>query len=140
MCMNKKSLPLGVELCSETVSVALELLPFNVILPALTKNIFDKFHVCSQLPIDLLGPDDGSSNGWNVTNPGHSISLAVNVLDLELLVQGFDVVLDSLNQLGLIFPDGTPDVRPHKKGVEPGEKPEHFVGILGRFEMRRKCC
>ncbi len=111
---------------------------FDVILPSSAEDIFDAFHVGGQLPIDLLGPDDGASNWGNVTNTGHSISLAVYILDLEFLVQGFDVVLDSLNQLGLVFSDGTPDMGPHEEGVEPREDAEHLVGILGRSELSGK--
>lgn len=130
-----KSIYLRVELRSEAVSVGLELLAFDVILPSSSEDVFDALHVRSQLPINLLGPDNGTSNWWNVANTGHSISLAVDVLDLELLVQSFDIVFDPLNQLGLIFPDGAPDVRPHEEGVEPGENAEHLIGILGRSEL-----
>ena len=49
-----------------------------------------------QLPVDLLGPDDGSGDGRQVAHRRHARGLAVRVLDLELGVQSLDVVLDSL--------------------------------------------
>ena len=49
-----------------------------------------------ELPVDLLGPDDGPRNGRQVAHRRHARGLAVRVLDLELGVQSLDVVLDSL--------------------------------------------
>ncbi len=54
---------------------------------------------------------------------------------LELVVQAFDVILHSLDQLRLVLPDRTADVRPHEEGVVPGEDAEHLVGVLGRPQL-----
>jgi len=48
----------------------------------------------------------------------HVARLAVGVLNFELLVQGLDVILHPLDQLGLVLADGAPDVGAHKEGVE----------------------
>ena len=71
-------------------------------------------------------------------------------LHLQLLVQGPDIVLDPLDELGLVLTDGAADVRPHKQRVEPergggggegqeeeepGEDAEHLVGVLGGAEL-----
>ena len=54
---------------------------------------------------------------------------------LELLVESFNVVLDPLDELGLVLPDGSTDMWPHKQGVEAREDSEHLVGVLGRAEL-----
>ena len=46
--------------------------------------------------------------------------------------------LDPLDELGLVFPDGSSDVGPDEEGVEPGEDPEHLVGVLGGAELEEK--
>ena len=66
---------------------------------------------------------------------GHLAGLRLVVLHLELLVQGLDVVLDLLDELGLVLPDGAADVGPHKQRVEAREDLEHLVGVLGRAEL-----
>ena len=47
----------------------------------------------------------------------------------------FSLYLDPLDELGLVFPDGSSDVGPDEEGVEPGEDPEHLVGVLGGAEL-----
>lgn len=55
--------------------------------------------------------------------------------NLKLVMQGLNVIFDPLNELGLVFPDGTADVRAHKQGVEAREDAEHLVGVLGCAEL-----
>ena len=45
-----------------------------------------------------------------------------------------DVILDSLDKLSLVLPEGPSDVGPDEHGVEPGVDTEHFIGILSRAE------
>ena len=52
------------------------------------------------------------------------------LLYLELVMQRLDVVFDALDELRLVFTDGSADVRPHEQRVEAGEDAEHLVGIL----------
>jgi len=65
----------------------------------------------------------------------HVARLAVGVLNFELLVQGLDVILHPLDQLGLVLADGAPDVGAHKEGVEAWEDAEHLVGVLRGAEL-----
>lgn len=61
--------------------------------------------------------------------------------NLELVMEGLDVVFDSLDQLCLIFTYGTPDVWPHKQRIEAWEDPEHLVGILCSTKLvSQPCC
>ena len=50
---------------------------------------------------------------------------------LELGVQGFNVLLHSLDELGLVLSDSPSDVRSDKQGIVAREDAEHLVGILG---------
>ena len=43
-----------------------------------------------------------------------------------------DVILDSLDKLSLVLPEGPSDVGPDEQGVEPGVDTEHFISILSR--------
>ena len=45
-------------------------------------------------------------------------------------MEGLNVVFYSLDKLSLVLSDSTSDVRTHKQSIEPGEDPEHLVGIL----------
>ena len=45
-------------------------------------------------------------------------------------MKDLDVILDPLDKLGLVFPDGPPDVGPDKQGVEPGEDPNISLAFL----------
>lgn len=45
------------------------------------------------------------------------------------------VILDSLYELCLVLPDGSPDVRTYKQGIVTREDAEHLVGTLGRAEL-----
>ena len=54
---------------------------------------------------------------------------------LELVVQTLDVVLDPLDELGLVLADGAADVRPHEERVVAREDAEHLDGVLGRAEL-----
>lgn len=46
-------------------------------------------------------------------------------------MQSFNIVLHSLYQLCLVFPNSASDVRAHKQGIESGKNTEHLVGVLG---------
>ncbi len=46
--------------------------------------------------------------------------------------------LDSLDELSLVFSDGTSDVGADEEGVEAREDSEHLVGVLGGAELQRK--
>ena len=50
-------------------------------------------------------------------------------INIELLVKRLNVVLHSLDQLSLVFHDGTSNVGAHKQSIEAGEDAEHFIGI-----------
>ncbi len=102
-----------------------------MVLPALPEDVFHALHVCRQLPVDLLGPDDGAGDRRQVSHVAHLAGLALRILHLELVVQSLDVVFDALDELRLVLPDGSADVRPHEEGVEAGEDAEHLVGVLG---------
>ena len=54
---------------------------------------------------------------------------------LEFFVKGLDVILDPLDELGLILSDGTPDVRSDEEGVEARKDAEHLVGVLRRSQL-----
>ena len=58
---------LGVELGPEAVAVSLQLLAFDVVLPATAENILNALHVGSQLAVNLLSNEvldkDERSNG-----------------------------------------------------------------------------
>ena len=86
--------------------------------PALAQDVLDPSHVGSQLPVDLLGPDDRAGHRRQIPDVRHLVGLGLEILDLEFLVQSLDVILDPLYQLGLVFSDGAPDMRPDKEGVE----------------------
>lgn len=50
-------------------------------------------------------------------------------------MQSLNVIFDSLNQLSLVFPDGSTDVRANEQSVESREDEEHLVGILRCSEL-----
>ena len=62
-------------------------------------------------------------------------SIRIDRIHLEFLVQGLDIVLDALDQLGLVFTDGTADVRPDEQRVVAGEDAEHLVGVFGGTQL-----
>ena len=87
-----------------------------------SQDVLDPPHVGGQLPVDLLDPDDGPGHGRDVPHPAHPERLALGILNLELLVKSFNIVLDPLDQLSLVLSNGASDVRAHKQGVEPDDK------------------
>lgn len=56
-------------------------------------------------------------------------------INLKLLMEALNVILDSLDELRLVLPDGTTDVWTHEQGIETREDAEHFVSILGRAQL-----
>ena len=58
--------------------------------------------------------------------------------NLELVVQGLDVILYPLNELCLVLPDGPADVGPHEQGIVAGEDTEHLIGTLGCAKLVSK--
>lgn len=62
------------------------------------------------------------------------------ILYLELVMECFDVILHPLDQLSLVLPDCTSDVWTHKQSIEPGENPEHLIGILSCSKLISKTC
>ena len=54
----------------------------------------------------------------------------VTVLTLEALMKCQDILLDVLNELRLVFGDGTSNFRSDEKWVELGEDAEHLAGGL----------
>lgn len=73
---------LSVELESEGVSITLELLALHMALPALAQYILHAPHVGCQLPVNLLGPNDGARHGRQVPHCAHAATLALRVLHL----------------------------------------------------------
>ena len=55
-------------------------------------------------------------------------------------MQGLNVVLDSLDELGLVLPDGPSDVCTDEQGVVAGEDAKHLVGIPSRPELVPQTC
>lgn len=55
--------------------------------------------------------------------------------NLELFMEALNVILDPLDELCLVLPNGTTDMGTHKQGVEAREDAEHLVGILGRTQL-----
>ena len=64
--------------------------------------------------------------------------LTVGILDLELFMQRLDIVLDPLDQQGLILEYGPANVRTNKETVETWKDPEHLVCVLGRSKLVSK--
>ena len=54
---------------------------------------------------------------------------------LEFLVQSFNIILHTLDQLGLVLANGTTNVRSHEQCVEAGKDTEHLVGVLGGSQL-----
>lgn len=50
-------------------------------------------------------------------------------------MKALNVVLDPLDELSLVLPDGAADMWPHEQGIEPREDAEHFIGILGCAQL-----
>lgn len=121
---------LGVKFGSEAIAILFQLQSFHMILPTFSQNIFHSLHVCSQLTVDLLGPDDGARHWWQVSDVAHLAGLALRVLHFELVVQGLDVIFHALDELRLVLSNGTPNMGAHEEGVEAGENAEHLVGVL----------
>lgn len=121
---------LGIKFGSEAVAILFQLQSFHMILPTFSQNIFHSLHVCSQLTVDLLGPDDGARHWRQVSDVAHLAGLALRVLHFELVVQGLDVIFHALDELRLVLSNGAPDMGAHKEGVEAGENAEHLVGVL----------
>lgn len=79
----------------------------------------------------MLGPDNGAGHKGQIPHMEHLARLGLHVPHFELFVKDLNVILDPLDQLGLVFPDVGPD----EQGVESGEDPEHFIGILSCEEL-----
>lgn len=75
---------LSVELEPEGVPITLQLLALDVTLPALAQHILHSPHVRCQLPVNLLGPDDGTRDRRQVPHCAHAATLALRILDLEM--------------------------------------------------------
>ena len=58
--------------------------------------------------------------------------------DLEFVVQCFNVIFHSLNELCLIFAYRSLDMWPHEQRVEPRENTEHFASIFRRSQLIAK--
>lgn len=58
----------------------------------------------------------------------------------EFLMQCFNVILYSLDELCLILSDGTSNVRSHKQRIEAREDTEHLISILGRSKLVTETC
>lgn len=101
---------LGVELALKACALALELLTLGVELPSLPKHVLNALHVRRELTLDLLRPDDGSGDGREVSELRHVVGLRVAVIGRELLVETFNVLLDGLDELGLVLLDGSSDL------------------------------
>ena len=50
-------------------------------------------------------------------------------------MKSLNVIFHSLDQLCLVFTDRTSDVWAYKQSIEPGEDPEHLIGILGCSQL-----
>ncbi|KAH9392991.1 hypothetical protein TYRP_006090 [Tyrophagus putrescentiae] len=126
---------LRVQLQAEALRVALQLLPLDVVLPALAEDVLHALHVDAELALNLPRPDDGAADEGNVVDAAHAGALRLRVLHLELLVQRLDVVLHPLNQLRLVLANGAADVRPHEERIEAAEDAEHLIGVLRRAQL-----
>ena len=51
--------------------------------------------------------------------------------NLEFLMQRFYVIFHPLHKLGLVFSDGSTNMRSDEQGIESRKYAEHLVGILG---------
>ena len=131
---------LGIQFKSEAITISLQLLPLDVLFPTPAQYVLDPPHVGIQLPLNLTRPDDGTRHRRQVSHAAHVAGFALRVLHFELFVQRLDVILDSLNQLGLVLTDGAADVRPDKESVETREDAEHLIGVPRRAELIAQTC
>lgn len=121
---------LGVEFSPEAIAILFQLQPFHVVLPTFTQNILHSLHVRCQLTVNLLGPDDGTGHGRQVSDMAHLAGLALWILHFKLVMQRFDVIFHALDELRLVLSDGPANVGTHEEGIEAGENAEHLVGVL----------
>lgn len=73
---------LGVQLEPERITITLQFLSLNMTLPALSQDIFNTPHICCQLSVNLLGPDNGTRHWRQITYMTHTTALALRVLHL----------------------------------------------------------
>ena len=57
------------------------------------------------------------------------------VTNLELVVQRLNVILDPLNELGLVLPDGPSDVGTNKQSIVSREDPKHLISTLSSAQL-----
>mmetsp|Transcript_24250 Transcript_24250/g.59857 ORF Transcript_24250/g.59857 Transcript_24250/m.59857 type:complete len:275 (+) Transcript_24250:11594-12418(+) len=120
-----------VELLGEGVAVLLQLLPFDVLLPALAQHVFYSAHIHLEPSLELLRPNDGARCRRDVPDGGHLGGLCAGVVLLELVLQLANVILDLLDERRLVLLDGPPDTWAEEERVEAREDAEHLGGRLG---------
>ena len=50
-------------------------------------------------------------------------------------MERLNVILDTLDELSLVFSDSASDVRSHEEGIETREDAKHLICIAGRPEL-----
>lgn len=122
----------------QSITTILELPTFWVLSPIPWKDLAYLVHVFLQTFSDLLGPDHSTCGLRAVSDFANFGVLGLNVRPEELFVEIGNIILDSFEELALVFLNSTHDPWAEEQLVELSEDSEHFVGTGGSTQLLSK--